>query len=88
MKASEVRVMSTDQIREELETARENLFNLRFQWATAQIRDHNLMKAARRDIARLETVLRAREAADAHTSAWGVEGPALGADAMSGVEGE
>jgi large subunit ribosomal protein L29 len=79
MKASEVRVMSTDQIREELETARENLFNLRFQWATAQIRDHNLLKAARRDIARLETVLRAR----AHASARGVEGPVL-----SGVEGE
>jgi large subunit ribosomal protein L29 len=62
MKASEVRTMSVDQIREELEIARENLFNLRFQWATAQIRDHNLLKAARRDIARLETILRAREA--------------------------
>jgi large subunit ribosomal protein L29 len=61
MKASEVRAMSTDQIREELETARENLFNLRFQWATAQLRDHNLLKAARRDIARLETILRARQ---------------------------
>jgi large subunit ribosomal protein L29 len=64
MKASEalrskaLRAMSVDQIREELETARQNLFNLRFQWATAQIRDHNLLKAARRDIARLETILR------------------------------
>jgi large subunit ribosomal protein L29 len=70
MKASEIRrteafrTMSVDQIREELETARQNLFNLRFQWATAQIRDHNLMKAARRDIARLETILRARQIAD------------------------
>ena len=67
MKASEaqrmgaLRTMSVDQIREELETARQNLFNLRFQWATAQIRDHNLLKAARRDIARLETILRARQ---------------------------
>jgi large subunit ribosomal protein L29 len=60
MKASQVHAMSVDQIREELETARQNLFNLRFQWATAQIRDHNLLKAARRDIARLETILRAR----------------------------
>ena len=70
MKASEIRrteafrTMSVDQIREELETARQNLFNLRFQWATAQIRDHNLMKAARRDVARLETILRARQIAD------------------------
>jgi large subunit ribosomal protein L29 len=61
MKASEIHAMSVDQIQEELETARENLFNLRFQWATAQIRDHNLLKAARRDIARLETILRARQ---------------------------
>lgn len=63
MNASEVHKMTTEQIRSELETARENLFNLRFQWATAQIRDHNLLKAARRDIARLETVLRQRELA-------------------------
>ena len=61
MKASEIQRMSVDQIRRELETARENLFNLRFQWATAQIRDHNLLKAARRDVARLETILRAHE---------------------------
>jgi large subunit ribosomal protein L29 len=67
MKASEVqrleaiRAMSVDQMREELETARQNLFNLRFQWTTAQIRDHNLLKAARRDIARLETILREAE---------------------------
>jgi large subunit ribosomal protein L29 len=61
MKASEIRDLSIEEIRDELETARQNLFNLRFQWATAQIRDHNLLKAARRDIARLETVLRERE---------------------------
>jgi large subunit ribosomal protein L29 len=53
--------MAVEQIEEELENARENLFNLRFQWATGQIRDHNLLKAARRDIARLETILRERE---------------------------
>jgi large subunit ribosomal protein L29 len=61
MKASEIHTMSVDQIQGELETARENLFNLRFQWATTQIRDHNLLKAARRDVARLETILRARQ---------------------------
>ena len=63
MKASEIRALSTEEIRDDLETARQNLFNLRFQWATAQIRDHNLLKAARRDVARLETVLRERELA-------------------------
>ena len=63
MKASEIQTLSAEQIQEELETARQNLFNLRFQWATAQIRDHNVLKAARRDIARLESVLRERELA-------------------------
>ena len=61
MKATEIRALSTDELRGEIETARENLFNLRFQWTTAQIRDHNLLKAARRDVARLETALRERE---------------------------
>jgi len=69
MEASEARAMSVEELREAIETARENLFNLRFQWTTAQIRDHNLLKAARRDIARLETILREREqSADASAS--------------------
>jgi large subunit ribosomal protein L29 len=63
MKTSEIRALETTEIQDELETARANLFNLRFQWATAQIRDHNVLKAARRDIARLETILRERELA-------------------------
>ena len=61
MKAAEIRSLSTDEVRRELETARENLFNLRFRWATGQVRDHNVLQAARRDIARLLTVLRQRE---------------------------
>ena len=63
MKAKETKAMSTDEIRKALQDARQNLFNLRFQWATARIRDHNVLKAARRDIARLETVLREHELA-------------------------
>lgn len=61
MKASEARAMSVEELRKALETARVNLFNLRFRWAAAQVRDHNVLKAARRDIARLETILRERE---------------------------
>jgi large subunit ribosomal protein L29 len=64
MKSAEIRSLSTDEIQRELETARENLFNLRFRWATGQVRDHNVLQAARRDIARLLTVLRQRELAE------------------------
>ena len=63
MKASEMQALSVQEIQGEIETARQNLFNLRFQWATAQIRDHNVLKAARRDIARLQSALRERELA-------------------------
>ena len=63
MRASEIRTLSVEEVRGELGTARENLFNLQFQWVTSQIRDHNLLKTARRDIARLETILRERELA-------------------------
>ncbi len=64
MKATEVKAMSTEDVRKALQDARENLFNLRFQWATSRFRDHNVLKAARRDIARLETALRERELAE------------------------
>jgi large subunit ribosomal protein L29 len=63
MNASEIRELGIEEIQQELEQARENLFNLRFRMATSQLRDHNVLKAARRDIARLETVLRERKQA-------------------------
>lgn len=61
MKTSEIRELTTKEIQSELMRARENLFNLRFRVVTAQLRDHNVLQVARRDIARLETVLRGRE---------------------------
>jgi len=61
MNASEIRELSVEEIRKELKDAHENLFRLRFRWVTSQLRDHNVLKAARRDIARLETILRERE---------------------------
>jgi len=64
MRVSEIRLLTSEEIRREIETARANLFNLRFQWATAQVRYHNVLKAARQDVARLLTVLRQRELAE------------------------
>jgi len=63
MNVSEIRELGTEEVRKELEQARENLFNLRFRFATSQLRDHNVLKAARRDIARLETIVHERERA-------------------------
>ena len=46
---------------EELKKAKEELFNLRFQSATGQLESHGRIKAVKRDIARIFTVLRERE---------------------------
>ena len=45
----------------ELKKAKEELFNLRFQSATGQLSEHAQLKAVRRDIARIYTILRVRE---------------------------
>ena len=46
---------------EKLKDAKEELFNLRFQSATGQLESHGRIKAVKRDIARINTVLRERD---------------------------
>jgi len=46
---------------DELKRAKEELFNLRFQSATGQLDSHGRIRAVKRDIARIYTVLRERE---------------------------
>jgi large subunit ribosomal protein L29 len=46
---------------EEISKAKEELFNLRFQSATGQLDNHGRLKAVKRDIARIYTVLKERE---------------------------
>ena len=46
---------------DELKKAKEELFNLRFQSATGQLEGHGRLRAVKRDIARIYTVLRERE---------------------------
>lgn len=63
MKSSEIRVLSTQEIRTKLADARQELMNLRFQVVTGQLTDTSRLKQARREIARIETILREREIA-------------------------
>src|SRR3954471_11089781 len=48
-------------LNEELRRAKEELFNLRFQSATGQLEGHGRVRAVKRDIARIYTVMRERE---------------------------
>jgi large subunit ribosomal protein L29 len=50
---------------EQLTDQKEELFNLRFQFATGQLDNSARLTAVKKDIARLHTELRAREIADA-----------------------
>ena len=61
MKAYEIAQMTDEEISQRLADAREELFNLRFQWSSGQLRDNNRLTQVKRDIARMLTILRERE---------------------------
>lgn len=61
MKTSEIRLMSTEEIKTKLSDARNELMNFRFQVVTGQLTDTSRLKVTRRQIALYETILRERE---------------------------
>jgi large subunit ribosomal protein L29 len=63
MQASELRNLNVNEIKSKLDSTYQELFNLRFQWSSGQLEDHNRLTALRRDIARMKTILRERELA-------------------------
>ena len=65
MQAEEIREMAIDDIRSRIAELEEERFRLRFRSATQSLEDPLRVRAVRRDIARLKTVLRERELADA-----------------------
>ena len=61
MRASEFREMTSEDLQTRLQETRRELFNLRQQWFTGSLQDQNRLKAVRKDIARILTILRERE---------------------------
>ena len=61
MKASELRDLPYDELREKLTESKEELFNLRFQLATNQLDNSARLGQVRRDIARISTAMREQE---------------------------
>ncbi len=59
--SAKLRDMSDDTLTEELRKAKAELFNLRFQSATGQLDNHGRLRAVRKDIARIYTIMRERE---------------------------
>ncbi|MFP4393634.1 MAG: 50S ribosomal protein L29 [Anaerolineales bacterium] len=64
MRAQELREFTSDELRHRLQESRRELFNLRQQWNVGSLEDPSRMRAVRKDIARMLTILRERELAE------------------------
>ena len=69
MKYKEIRELSDEELAKKLEEGRAELFNLRFQMATSQLDNTARVTTVKRDIARVQTEMRAREIAAAKAAA-------------------
>jgi large subunit ribosomal protein L29 len=65
VKASELRDLKSGEIETKLSDAREELMKLRFQQVTGQLTDTSRLRVLRREIARMQTVLREAPKAEA-----------------------
>lgn len=63
MKPGELRQLDEDTLRQRLGELRQELFNLRLQYATRQLTNHARFREVRREVARILTILRQRELA-------------------------
>ncbi len=61
MKINEIRNLSDEEIVKQIESAKEELFNLRFNQATGNLEKPSRINELRKQVARLKTVLRERE---------------------------
>ena len=61
MKPAEVRQMTDEELRKELDTQRESLFRLRFRQETEQVQNAAERRKVKKDIARMLTILKQRE---------------------------
>ncbi|MEE2689905.1 MAG: 50S ribosomal protein L29 [Pseudomonadota bacterium] len=62
MKAGEVRDMTPDQLKDKLIQLKKEQFNLRFQRASGQLEKMSRIGEVRKDIARIKTILREKQA--------------------------
>ena len=65
MKAGQVRGLTVDQLNDELVKLKKEQFNLRFQAASGQLENTARVREIRRDIARIQTITRQKNAAGA-----------------------
>jgi large subunit ribosomal protein L29 len=82
--AAELRELTDDQLVERAESAKEELFNLRFQLATGQLDNSSAIKKVRHEIARIATVIRQRDIEARHDAAPAMDAQAEASETESG----
>lgn len=61
MRADEIRALSSEDLVKQLEAFRKELFDLRFRLATRQLVNHRDIRRVKKEISRLQTIIRERE---------------------------
>ncbi|OGL40602.1 MAG: 50S ribosomal protein L29 [Candidatus Schekmanbacteria bacterium RBG_16_38_11] len=61
MKAKEVRELTLEEIRQKERDLREEIFNLKFRFSSGQLEDPSRIKIAKRDLARVLSILKEKE---------------------------
>ncbi|HNZ49244.1 MAG TPA: 50S ribosomal protein L29 [Candidatus Hydrogenedentes bacterium] len=65
MKAKELREKTNEALEQMLKECRDNIVNFRFQLATGVVENVRRAREARKDIARIKTIIKEREMAEA-----------------------
>ena len=61
MQAQEVRTWTSEELQSRLEDAYREIYALRYEQASGRLEDHNRIRAVKREVARMKTILRERE---------------------------
>jgi large subunit ribosomal protein L29 len=61
VKTEEMRALSVDELSKRVNDAHQELFNLRFRLSTRQLVNHRELPRVRKEIARLETIIREKQ---------------------------
>ncbi|MBE9501764.1 MAG: 50S ribosomal protein L29 [Dehalococcoidia bacterium] len=61
MRIGEIRTLSSEELKKQLDDSYRELFNLRFRLATKQLTNYNEIRNVRKRVARIKTILRERE---------------------------
>jgi len=61
MRISEIRQLSVEDLKQRVVDSKDDLFRLKFQLSSGQLQDYRRLRAIKREIAQIKTIIRERE---------------------------